>query len=56
VTAGPDHRFRFAIPTGFWPEIRHRIDVRREGDWTLLPGSGLALEPGAGGVGRISEA
>jgi hypothetical protein len=42
-----NHRFRFTMPTGFWTEIRHQIEVRREGDWTPLPGSGLALEPEA---------
>jgi hypothetical protein len=40
-----NHRFRFAMPTGFWREVRHEIEVRREGDWTLLPGSGAVLEP-----------
>jgi hypothetical protein len=42
-----NHRFRFTMPTGFWTEIRHQIEVRREGDWTPLPGSGLALQPEA---------
>jgi hypothetical protein len=47
VTPDRDHRFRFAMPTGFWREVRHEIEVRRESDWTLLPGSGRILEPEA---------
>jgi hypothetical protein len=44
VTPDRDHRFRFAMPTGFWPEVRHEIEVRREQDWTPLPDSGAVLE------------
>ncbi len=44
VTPGRDHRFRFAMPSGFWPEVRHEIEVRRDHDWTLLQGSGAVLE------------
>jgi hypothetical protein len=57
VTPGRDYRFRFSMPTGFWAEVRHAIEVRREADWTLLQGSGkVSGTGGARGVGRISEA
>jgi hypothetical protein len=45
VVPDANHAFRFAMPTGFWREVRHEIEVRREADWTLLPGSGLVLKP-----------
>jgi hypothetical protein len=45
VVPDRDHRFRFTMPTGFWTEVRHEIEIRRDPDWTLLPGSGAVLEP-----------
>jgi hypothetical protein len=33
------HAFRFRLPEGLDPDIDHRIEVRRETDWSLLPGA-----------------
>ena len=37
--------FRFALPKGLSPDVAHRIEVRREGDWTLLQDGCVALVP-----------
>ena len=38
--------FRFALPHGLSSDIAHRIEVRREGDWSALNGTPATLEPG----------
>jgi autotransporter passenger strand-loop-strand repeat protein len=37
--------FRFDLPPGLSPDVGHRIEVRRESDWTLLQAGCVALEP-----------
>jgi hypothetical protein len=35
--------FRFTLPQSLSPEIGHRIEVRRESDWSLLHGGPVTL-------------
>jgi O-antigen biosynthesis protein len=59
ATAGIAHRrcgFRFALPHGLSPDIGHRIEVRRESDWSLLTGGCVTLEPDSVGVPSIHQA
>jgi hypothetical protein len=42
------HAFRFALPHGLSPDIAHRIEVRREDDWSVLKGAPAMLEAGHG--------
>jgi hypothetical protein len=42
------HAFSFALPQGLSPDIDHRIEVRREDDWSVLKGAPALLEPGHG--------
>jgi hypothetical protein len=37
--------FRFVLPQGLSPEVSHRIEVRRESDWSLLHGGPILLKP-----------
>lgn len=37
--------FRFMLPQPLSPELSHRIEVRRESDWTLLTGASVTLKP-----------
>ena len=39
-----DCSFRFALPRPLSPELSHRIEVRRESDWSLLHGGPITLE------------
>jgi hypothetical protein len=39
--------FRFALPEGLSSDVNHRIEVRRESDWTPLTGGCVTLEPEA---------
>jgi hypothetical protein len=38
------HAFAFHLPRGFSPDRAHRVEVRRAGDWTPLPGAPVTLE------------
>jgi len=40
-----DCGFRFRLPRPLSPELSHRIEVRRESDWTLLTGASVTLNP-----------
>lgn len=42
-----DCGFRFMLPHPLAPELGHRIEVRRESDWTLLTGASVTLKPTA---------
>jgi hypothetical protein len=45
--AGNGHcGFRFALPRRLTPDVSHRIEVRRESDWSPLTGGCVTLEPG----------
>jgi hypothetical protein len=44
--------FRFALPPELPADVAHRIEVRRECDWTLLHGAPLTLRPGLGCIVR----
>jgi len=37
--------FQFMLPQPLSPELSHRIEVRRESDWTLLTGAPVTLKP-----------
>ncbi len=37
--------FRFALPRGLSTDASHRIEVRRESDWSPLTGGCVTLEP-----------
>jgi hypothetical protein len=39
--------FRFDLPDGLSPDLSHRIEVRRESDWSPLIGGCVTLEPEA---------
>jgi hypothetical protein len=39
--------FRFALPQSLSPDVGHRIEVRRESDWSPLTGGCVMLEPEA---------
>jgi autotransporter passenger strand-loop-strand repeat protein len=43
------HAFAFHLPRGFTPDRAHRVEVRRAGDWTPLPGAPATLEAAKGG-------
>ena len=40
-----DCGFRFILSRPLSPELSHRIEVRRESDWTLLTGASVTLKP-----------
>jgi len=40
-----DCGFRFVLPQALSPELGHRIEVRRESDWSLLAGAPVTLSP-----------
>jgi hypothetical protein len=40
-----DCGFRFVLPKPLPAELSHRIEVRRESDWTLLTGASVTLRP-----------
>jgi len=40
-----DCGFSFVLPRQLSPELNHRIEVRRESDWTLLTGASVTLKP-----------
>jgi hypothetical protein len=40
-----DCAFRFTLPRPLPSWLTHRIEVRRERDWTLLPGGAMTLNP-----------
>jgi glycosyltransferase involved in cell wall biosynthesis len=46
------HAFELVVPGGLAAEIRHEIEVRREADWSLLPGSPGVLEAVVAGLDR----
>ena len=54
------HAFDLVVPDGLAADVRHEIEVRREADWSPLPGSPRVLEPRADAVsvplGRICSA
>ncbi|HEX4504585.1 MAG TPA: Hint domain-containing protein [Alphaproteobacteria bacterium] len=37
------HAFRFALPPGLAPDIGHRVEVRRETDWSLLASTPVTI-------------
>jgi len=41
------HAFDLVLPDGLAGDVRHEIEVRREADWSPLPGSPSMLEPRA---------
>ena len=51
--------FRFDLPHGLSPDVSHRIEVRRESDWSPLIGGCVTLEPeapySAASITRISR-
>jgi hypothetical protein len=48
--------FRFDLPHGLSSDVGHRIEVRRESDWSLLRGGPVTLEPDSAGVTAITRA
>ena len=44
------HAFDLVLPDGLAGDVRHEIEVRRESDWSPLPGSPSVLEPRADAV------
>jgi len=46
--------FRFVLPQALSPEVSHRIEVRRESDWSLLHGGPILLKPSGSASPRPS--
>jgi hypothetical protein len=49
------HGFRFRVPHGLSTDTSHRIEVRRESDWSPLTGGCVTLEPDRDRVAVTSQ-
>ena len=57
LSVGDGHcSFRFDLPRGLSPDVSHRIEVRRESDWSPLTGGCVTLKPDSVQVSSMSQA